>query len=70
MYEHIVRIYIHSPILYTGLDNLLDANRVNDLTLLYKLLQRTKAGLSELCQYFSAFIKVSLTAQFSMYYTV
>nr|XP_054770971.1 cullin-4A-like [Lytechinus pictus] len=44
-------------ILQKGLDSLLDANRVDDLTLLYRLLQRTKNGLLDLCQYFSAFIK-------------
>ncbi|XP_071501882.1 cullin-4A-like [Diadema antillarum] len=54
--KQLLEVHI-GTILQKGLDSLLDANRVEDLSLLFKLLQRTKNGLSELCQYFSAYIK-------------
>lgn len=44
-------------ILQKGLDNLLEENRINDLSLLYQLFSRVKNGLSDLCQYFNGFIK-------------
>ena len=43
-----------------GLDQLLDENRISDLTLIYNLFSRVKDGLKELCSYFGAFIKVGL----------
>ncbi|XP_033637591.1 cullin-4A-like [Asterias rubens] len=46
-----------SMILQKGLDELLNLDRTQDLSLLYSLFQRTKTGLIELCQYFSAYIK-------------
>lgn len=42
----------------SGLDQLLDENRVTDLGLLYQLFSRVKDGLKELCSAFSAYIKV------------
>ena len=48
-------------IIFSGLDSLLDANRMSDLSLLYSLFMRTKSGLFELCQYFCAYIKVGFT---------
>lgn len=44
-------------ILQKGLDNLLEENRIHDLSLLYQLFSRVKNGLSELCLAFNAFIK-------------
>ncbi|CAG9855429.1 unnamed protein product [Phyllotreta striolata] len=46
-----------SNILQKGLDQLLNENRITDLTLLYQLLSRVKNGLSELCTSFNAYIK-------------
>nr|KAG5690953.1 hypothetical protein BaRGS_027272 [Batillaria attramentaria] len=40
-----------------GLDQLLDENRVGDLTLMYQLFSRVRDGLKELCTAFSAYIK-------------
>lgn len=54
--KQLLEVHIGS-ILQKGLDNLLDANRSTDLSLLYSLFMRTKSGLFELCQYFSAYIK-------------
>lgn len=44
-------------ILQKGLDQLLDANRLSDLALLYNLLSRIKDGLGELCTHFNLYIK-------------
>lgn len=44
-------------ILQKGLDNLLEENRIHDLSLLYQLFSRVKNGLSDLCQSFNGFIK-------------
>lgn len=44
-------------ILQKGLDQLLEENRVADLTLLYSLFSRVKNGTIELCQSTNAFIK-------------
>ncbi|RWS04501.1 cullin-4A-like protein [Dinothrombium tinctorium] len=44
-------------ILQKGLDQLLDENRINDLSLMYNLLSRVKEGLHELCTYFNQYIK-------------
>ena len=49
-----------SNMLQKGFDNLLDQNRVSDLSLMYQLFARVKKGLEELCSYFGAYIKVSL----------
>ncbi|XP_046995069.1 cullin-4A [Schistocerca americana] len=46
-----------SSILHKGLDNLLEENRVSDLTLLYSLFTRVKNGLVELCLNFNTYIK-------------
>lgn len=48
-----------STILQKGLENLLEENRIPELTLLYDLLIRVKNGLSELCINFNTYIKVS-----------
>lgn len=45
-------------ILHKGLENLLEENRLSDLTLLYSLFSRVKNGLIELCVNFNGFIKV------------
>ncbi len=42
----------------SGLDQLLDENRISDMTLIYSLFQRVREGLKELCVYFGNFIKV------------
>jgi cullin-4 len=48
----------HLPnILMKGLDQLLDANRISDLSLMYNLLTRVKEGLVELCSHFNQYIK-------------
>ncbi|KAG1686593.1 Cullin-4A [Nymphon striatum] len=44
-------------ILQKGLDNLLEQNRIEVLSLLYNLYARIKNGLTELCTHFSAYIK-------------
>ncbi|KAJ8941903.1 hypothetical protein NQ318_001758 [Aromia moschata] len=44
-------------ILQKGLDQLLNENRISDLTLLCQLLSRVKNGLVELCNAFNAYIK-------------
>lgn len=46
-----------TSVLQKGLDSLLEENRVDDLTLLYSLLNRVKRGLTELCITFNTFIK-------------
>uniref|UniRef100_T1IZT0 Cullin family profile domain-containing protein n=1 Tax=Strigamia maritima TaxID=126957 RepID=T1IZT0_STRMM len=46
-----------SNILQKGLDNLLDENRLNDLSLMYNLFSKVKNGFQELCSYFSLYIK-------------
>ncbi|KAL8623970.1 Cullin-4A [Nucella lapillus] len=46
-----------TQILQKGLDQLLDENRIGDLTLMYQLFSRVKDGLKELVQSFSAYIK-------------
>lgn len=45
-------------ILHKGLENLLEENRLADLTLLYSLFSRVKNGLNELCMNFNSYIKV------------
>ena len=42
----------------TGLDMMLDQNRLEDLSLLFDLLSRTKDGVKELLVSFAAYIKV------------
>lgn len=49
--EHVTNI------LQKGLDQLLNENRIHDLTLLYQLLTLVKNGLSELCESFNDYIK-------------
>lgn len=46
-------------ILHKGLENLLEENRLNDLSLLYSLFSRVKNGLIELCINFNTFVKVN-----------
>ncbi|KFM58691.1 Cullin-4A, partial [Stegodyphus mimosarum] len=46
-----------STILQKGLDQLLDENRLNDLSLTYSLFSRVKEGLPQLCSYFNDYIK-------------
>jgi len=41
-----------------GLDQMVDENRIEDLTLFYQLLSRVHHGLKELCTGFAAYIKV------------
>lgn len=49
----------HLPgILQKGLDNLVEENRIVDLSLMYSLFNRVKNGTIELCTNFNAFIKV------------
>lgn len=45
-------------ILQKGLEQLLEENRLSDLTLLYSLFSRVKTGTIELCANFNAYIKV------------
>lgn len=45
-------------ILHKGLENLLEENRLSDLSLLYSLFSRVKNGLNELCMNFNTYIKV------------
>lgn len=47
-------------ILQKGLDNLMEENRLSDLTLLYSLFSRVKNGTVELCSSFNAYIKVRI----------
>lgn len=44
-------------ILQKGLDNLLEENRLSDLSLLYALFSRVKNGTIELCLNFNTYIK-------------
>lgn len=46
-----------TSVLHKGLDNLLEENRIDDLTLLYNLFTRVKKGLVELCLNFNTYIK-------------
>lgn len=46
-------------ILQKGLDQLLNENRIADLTLMYQLFSRVKDGLKELVVHFSTFIKAA-----------
>lgn len=48
-----------TSILQKGLDNLLEENRIKDLSLLYILFNRVKNGIVELCLNFNLYIKVS-----------
>jgi len=48
-------------LLAKGLENLLDINRIQDLSLMYNLFSRVKNGLAELCSHFNSYIKVSTT---------
>lgn len=45
-------------VLQKGLDNLLEENRLSDLSLLYSLFSKVKNGTIELCANFNAYIKV------------
>lgn len=47
-------------ILHKGLENLLEENRLADLSMLYSLFNRVKNGLNELCMNFNTFIKVNI----------
>lgn len=49
-----------TSILQKGLDNLLEENRIKDLSLLYILFNRVKNGIVELCLNFNLYIKVSV----------
>lgn len=51
--------------LHKGLDNLLEENRLSDLSLLYSLFSRVKNGLVELCMSFNTYIKVTYALNFS-----
>jgi Cullin family len=53
-----------TAILQKGLDNLLEENRLSDLTLLYSLFSRVKGGKEELCKSFNGFIKVNHTVKY------
>ncbi|CAL8119031.1 unnamed protein product [Orchesella dallaii] len=44
-------------LLAKGLENLLDNNRIQDLSLMYNLFSRVKNGLVELCTHFNSYIK-------------
>ena len=46
--------------MFSGLDQLLDENRISELTLLHNLCSRVKDGLKLLRQEFAAYIKVGL----------
>lgn len=46
-------------ILQKGLDNILNENRISDVSLLYTLFNRVKSGLNSLCTQFNTYIKVS-----------
>lgn len=46
-------------ILQKGLDNILNENRISDVSLLYTLCNRVKNGLNSLCTHFNTYIKVS-----------
>lgn len=46
-------------ILTKGLDNILNENRISDISSLYILFSRVKDGLKQLCIHFNAYIKVS-----------
>lgn len=52
-----------TTILQKGLENLLEQNRIQDLTLLYSLFSRVKNGMTELCSQFNGYIKVSQEIQ-------
>lgn len=45
-------------ILQKGLDNLMEMNRLQDLSLLYSLFNRVKNGIVEVCSNFNSYIKV------------
>lgn len=49
-----------TTMLQKGLDNLLEENRLDELSLLYSLVIRVKKGLQELCSNFNTYIKVQL----------
>lgn len=49
-------------ILQKGLDNLLEENRLADLSLLYSLFSRVKNGTTELCVNLNTYIKVRRVA--------
>ena len=55
---------------YSGLDQLLTENRIQDLTRLYHLFSRVKDGLKELCASFSTFIKVNILLSGPFYLTI
>ncbi|XP_063703800.1 cullin-4A [Culicoides brevitarsis] len=46
-----------TAILQKGMDNLMEENRIGDLTLLYQLFSRVKNGVAELCTAFNSYIK-------------
>jgi cullin 4 len=47
-----------TAVLQKGLENLMEENRLSDLTLLHSLYSRVKGGKEELCKSFNAYIKV------------
>ena len=51
--EHLINI------LQKGLDNILNENRISDISSLYTLFSRVKNGLVQLCIHFNTYIKVS-----------
>jgi cullin-4 len=54
--QHMIHQHLNL-ILQKGLDQLLDENRITDLTLMYNLLARIKDGHGELCSHFNQYIK-------------
>lgn len=50
--------------LQKGLDSLMEENRVDELALLYGLLNRVKKGLLELCANFNSYIKVLIMTDY------
>lgn len=47
-----------TAILHKGLDQLLDENRIDDLSLAYELFSKVKDGPPLLCSHFNQYIKV------------
>lgn len=53
-----------TTMLQKGLDSLMEENRVDELALLYGLLNRVKKGLLELCANFNSYIKVLIMTDY------
>ncbi len=54
--RHLIEQHL-TAILQKGLDQLLDENRLTDLTRLYNLFARVKDGFRELCTFYASYIK-------------